>query len=85
MPRKKINHNLPSRPPRKFKPADPASKFILPANIPFETGCSLSTVYRMEKAGQFPSRVLLSPQKTGWKREDVQAWQLTRQNRNAAA
>jgi len=84
MPRKKTNHNIPSRHPRKFKPADPASKYILPSNITFETGSSLSTVYRMEKAGLFPRRLLLSLNKTGWRREDVEAWQSARQARNAA-
>ena len=79
MPRAKTHHDLPSRKPRQFRPADPASKFIRPVNIPHATGVSLATILRMEKAGNFPARVRLSDNAVGWLREDVEAWQATRQ------
>jgi prophage regulatory protein len=84
MSRPKVRLDLPSRKPRQFRPADPASKFIRPVNIPAETGLSLSTILRMEKAGDFPARVQLSANSVAWNRVDVEEWQSSRQARNAA-
>ena len=84
MPAPKTRHDLPSRKPRQFKPADPASKFIRPVNIPAETGLSLSTILRMEQAGDFPARVQLSANSVAWPRQAVEAWQSNRQARQAA-
>ena len=84
MSRPKVRFDLPPRKPRNFKPADPSTKFIRPVNIPSETGLSLSTILRMEKAGTFPARVWLSTNSSGWFRADVENWQATRQTRVAA-
>ena len=84
MPRPKTRHDLPSRKPRKFRPADPTAKFIRPVNIPSETGLSLSTVLRLEAMGEFPARLTLSRNSTGWNRVDIEAWQQSRQSRSAS-
>ena len=38
------------------------------------TGLSRSTVWRLERAGQFPSRRRLGPQAVGWIRSEIEAW-----------
>ena len=35
---------------------------------------SRSTIYRMEKKGQFPKRVQLSPQRKGYRTSDLKKW-----------
>ena len=46
------------------------------------TGLSRSTVWRLEKSGQFPARRKLSANSVGWSLIDLQDWM---QSRNAAA
>jgi prophage regulatory protein len=38
------------------------------------TGLSRMTIYRLEKRRQFPSRIQLSPNSVGWRKEDVDHW-----------
>lgn len=35
---------------------------------------SRSTVYRLEKRGDFPARIQLSPNGVGWKKNEVDKW-----------
>ena len=35
---------------------------------------SRSTIYRMEKRGDFPKRVQLSPQRKGYRTSDLKKW-----------
>ena len=46
------------------------------------TGLSRSTVWRLEKSGQFPARRKLSANSVGWSLIELQAWM---QSRNVAA
>ena len=46
------------------------------------TGLSRSTIWRLEKNGQFPARRKLSANSVGWSLIELQAWM---QSRNAAA
>ena len=46
------------------------------------TGLSRSTVWRLEKNGQFPARRKLSANSVGWSLIELQEWM---QSRNAAA
>ena len=39
-----------------------------------ETGLSKSTRWRMEKAGDFPQKVQLSPRAVGWRAEEIIQW-----------
>jgi prophage regulatory protein len=45
----------------------------LPA-VMAKTGLSTSTIWRYEKAGDFPRRVQLGPNSVGWVVEEVDAW-----------
>lgn len=42
------------------------------------TGLSRTTIWRMERAGSFPSRRMLSPNCIGWVRSEVERWVQTR-------
>lgn len=45
------------------------------------SGLSRSTVDRLEKAGQFPHRVLISPNAVAWHRFEVLNWIQSRRGR----
>ena len=38
------------------------------------TGLSRTTVWRLERQGQFPARIQLSPRAVGWPAEEVEEW-----------
>ena len=42
------------------------------------TGLSRTTLWRLERAGSFPSRILLSKNSVGWLAEEVSAWLASR-------
>jgi len=54
-------------------------QIIRPRDISSLTGLSSVTIYRLEKAGKFPSRIKLSPGAVGWRRSEVEAWLDARQ------
>jgi prophage regulatory protein len=37
-------------------------------------GLSPVTLWRMEKAGNFPNRIKLGPRRIGWREDDVNSW-----------
>ena len=37
-------------------------------------GCSRVTIWRMEKAGDFPTRIRISAQTVGWLEHEVETW-----------
>lgn len=39
-----------------------------------ETSLSRSTIYRLEAQGEFPSRVRLGENSTGWYLHEIEAW-----------
>jgi prophage regulatory protein len=39
-----------------------------------ETGLSKSTRWRMEKVGDFPKKIQLSPRTVGWRAEEIIRW-----------
>lgn len=39
-----------------------------------KTGLSRTTIWRMEKRGDFPDRIKLSPNRVGWLESDVDEW-----------
>lgn len=45
------------------------------------TGLSRSTVDRLERAGGFPRRVILSSNAVGWRRNEVSKWTQSREVR----
>jgi len=44
------------------------------AKVKETTGLSKSTRWRLEKAGDFPKKVQLSPRAVGWRAEEVIQW-----------
>jgi prophage regulatory protein len=38
------------------------------------TGVSHPTIWRWEKAGKFPKRLILGPNSSGWLESEVQGW-----------
>jgi len=38
------------------------------------TGLSRMTIYRLEKRGQFPRRIQLSPNSIGWLQDQIDQW-----------
>ena len=42
------------------------------------TSLSRSTLWRMERKGQFPKRLSLSPGRVGWRKDEIEAWIVSR-------
>jgi len=42
------------------------------------TGLSDPTIWRRERAGDFPQRIQLSPNRVGWFEDEIEAWQESR-------
>lgn len=59
-------------------------KILRRAAVCAATGLSYSTIYRLERAGQFPVRRQLSTHTVGWLRDEVQTWITERQVRVCA-
>jgi prophage regulatory protein len=38
------------------------------------TGLSASTIWRLERRGDFPARLQLGPQAVGWLEDEIHAW-----------
>jgi len=43
-----------------------------------KTGLSDPTIWRLEKAGEFPERVNITPSRVGWIEEEVDKWLASR-------
>ncbi len=52
---------------------------IRPRSLPAETGVSISTIRRLELAGNFPKRIKLSAGAVGYLKSEVQDWLDNRQ------
>lgn len=48
-------------------------------DVMFTTGLSKTTIYRLEKEGNFPKRVSLGARSVGWFKHDIQDFLKTRQ------
>lgn len=53
-------------------------KFLLRDEVEEVTGLSKSTIRRLERAGNFPKRRLLSQRRVGWVEVEVMDWISTR-------
>ena len=63
------------------KPAptiDPAATIIKAREQHLITGISRATAYRLEAAGQFPKRRMLTSFAVGWIRSELEAWRDSR-------
>ncbi|WP_293451077.1 AlpA family phage regulatory protein [Phenylobacterium sp.] len=49
------------------------------------TGLSRTTVWRRQRAGDFPLPLVISPGRIGWRESEVEAWVRSRRQRGAAS
>lgn len=49
-------------------------QFIRPRDLPHITGLSRTTIWRLERSGDFPNRIRLSAGAVGYRMSDIQAW-----------
>ena len=52
---------------------------IRPKDLPQETGLSKTSIWRLERAGDFPKRIRLSAGAVGYLRTSVEQWLADRQ------
>lgn len=57
------------------------TRFLRKPDVRAMVAVSLSTIRRMEQAGQFPKRVKLSKAAVGWLEADVLEWMRTRSSK----
>lgn len=55
------------------------SEIIRPRDLPSETGLSRTTIWRLEKKGDFPKRIRLSVGAVGYLRVAVEQWRQSRE------
>jgi len=53
-------------------------KILSPKKVQDITGLSKSTIWRLEKKGEFPQRIRTSPMRVGWHEEEILDWKQTR-------
>ena len=56
----------------------PRGRFLRVTDVMRETGLSRTTIWRREREGDFPKRVPLSANATGWWSEDIDRWKSDR-------
>lgn len=49
-------------------------KVLRAEDVVDRTGLSRTSIWRMEKRGDFPARIQLSPNRVGWLESDVDEW-----------
>lgn len=65
-------------------PAFPDDRLLPWPKVRDLTGISRTTAWRLQKAGDFPLPVVISPGRVGWRESEVQAWKASRAPRAAA-
>lgn len=53
-------------------------KFLNLREVVEKVGLSATTIWRLERKGDFPKRIKLSPNRRGWEDVQVQEWMATR-------
>ncbi len=78
-----MKHNLPDKNTNNFEHEGTSSlSAVIPRLLPILdepkveelTSLSRTTRWRMERRGEFPKRVRLSPGRVGWHQADIEAW-----------
>ena len=69
---KKINGRDKTAPER--RPYDPGSTIVRGYHLPLAVGLSVTTAWRLRRAGKFPKHVQLGENAIGWRRSDLEAW-----------
>jgi len=57
----------------------PNDQIIRPRNLPAITGISRTSIWRAERAGDFPKRIRLSAGAVGYRMTEIQEWLNSRQ------
>lgn len=63
--------------------ATPADRLLPWRQVKDLTGLSRTTAWRLQKAGDFPLPVLISPGRVGWREHEIAAWKASRTPRAA--
>lgn len=66
------------------KVAAERSRFLRIPDVIRETGLSRTTIYRLERRGDFPPRVTLSPNSMGWWSNEIDGWKLGRARKGSS-
>ena len=53
---------------------NPTTKILRQPTVIERTGISATTIWRLERRGDFPPRVRLSPGAIGWRENDIENW-----------
>ena len=69
-------------PPETITQAD--DRFLPWKKVKDLTGLSRTTAWRLQKAGDFPVPVAISPGRVGWRESELSAWQASRGPRSAS-
>ncbi len=51
-----------------------AKKVLRPREVTKKVNLSRTTIWRREREGNFPRRIRLGPNSTGWLEEEIDAW-----------
>ena len=54
-------------------------RFLRTSEVASKIGLSRSTLWRMERSGQFPKRRQIAPGAVGWLEQEVEAWMKQRE------
>jgi prophage regulatory protein len=55
-------------------PVAPPTKILRRPAVVDRVGLSSTTIWRLERAGQFPRSIRLGPNSVGWREHDLEAW-----------
>lgn len=58
-------------------------RFIRRNEVLSKTGISASSIYNLEKSGEFPQHVMITPKCAGWYESDVDDWIASRKSNPA--
>lgn len=65
---------VPSKQVPTLKAHDNSERILNSKEIQNLTGLSRTTIWRLERSGDFPARVLLCPGRIGWRSSEVKMW-----------
>lgn len=69
---------VPSREPEAARCAKPEGEVIRSKHLRHFTGLSRTTIWRLEREGNFPARIRLGYAGVGWRRSEIETWLATR-------
>ncbi len=55
-----------------------SKRFLRRPELLKKLGLSATTIYNLERAGQFPTHILLTPRTAVWDQDAVEAWMASR-------